>query len=170
MSTELQQEISKDAPIRSALKASTEIAHAAAEEHLLGGRKSFDTRPQYDRFLCVALQAHAAFGVAAATATGQDWLEREEDQRPSAARKLTAAEGWGAGYVLHGSAMGASLMLKTGYLNSAWPCSYLNHMRRFAQSGCLRRFFNLLVTECRDLDGALHGARLAFEGFLEPAT
>jgi heme oxygenase len=55
-----------------------------------------------------------------------------------------SAWSWGVLYALNGSSLGASVLLKKGAIDAAWPRQYLEEMRRFAKSGMLKSFFDEL--------------------------
>ena len=124
---------------------------------------------------------HAGLGQAAAEGAGWSDAAADEAERAAClAQDLGVSDGtppdrprlsrpvaWGALYALNGSALGASVLLRSAVPDS-WPLFYLQEMASFAKSGRLARFFaDLDVAGC-DPDEALHGAGLVFDAIARP--
>lgn len=160
---------------RDRLRRATRDAHANAE-HLWFSAGAFTDRATYLRWLTAMAHVHADIGHHAATALRTHIPERIETERAQALSqdlqktipggpnrpRLSESYAWGAMYVLNGSAMGASVLLKPGVLPPQWPRHYLYAMQSFSKSGQLRRFFDQL--EARNLDHAdsIAGATAVF--------
>lgn len=164
--------------LRDRLRSSTHGLHARIEAIWSPGQ-GFASAQAYRRFLEVLLHAHRMVGLPAAKArldaieiayeTARiDALYQDLD-RPAEPETVPPpmgfAEAWGAGYVLNGSALGASMMLKGGYLGSDWPSRYMALGGEYVRSGNLRRFFDALNTRPLDIASVERGAKAAFALF-----
>lgn len=170
------------ASLRNRLKQATSRQHAMLDRYW-GGSGRFLSESAYRAFLHRLLLAHSQLGLPLAPTAALRGLEAErlealrQDLRhdllrleglalsPAPAPSVATSRcfGWGVAYVLNGSAMGASLMLKRGYLAPDWPRAYLTLGQSFAKSGALSRFFAQLETEVADPKDAEQGARVTFE-------
>ena len=154
--------------LRVHLKNATRDSHAAAEARWTASG-AFSSRFAYANWLERMYQVHAGLGQAAAETARWPGAARDEADRAAClAQDLSATNGqpqdrpslsrpaaWGVLYALNGSALGASILLRS-MVPDGWPVSYLQEMARFAKSGRLARFF-------ADLDAAScdSGRRLA---------
>ena len=86
-------------------------------------------------------------------------------RRPHVIGNIAADRAWGVGYVLNGSALGASSILKTGRLQANWPRSYLSMGRIYAQEGGVRRYFDRLDALPLNAREVIAGAHVAFAIF-----
>lgn len=157
------------------LKAATRTAHERAETNwVTQGR--FEDRAAYTAWLSAMAEVHATLGARAARCL-DDPTWRDEEQRRLLAIEADLAVpipvcefgcdrsgswAWGVAYALNGSAMGASVLLKSGAVAPDWPCSYLTVLRDYATSGRLQSFFRDLEGLRIDLDQASAGARDVF--------
>lgn len=161
---------------RDRLRRATRDAHMTAE-HLWFSAGAFADRATFLQWLSVMADVHASIGQPAAMALRAHISDRIELERARAltqdlvqqptthpaSQPLSASYAWGAMYVLNGSAMGASVLLKPGALPNDWPRHYLRTMQAFAKSGQLRQFFDRL--DAIDLNHAesLAGATAVFD-------
>lgn len=74
---------------------------------------------------------------------------------------------WGMLYTLNGSALGASLLLKSGVTLAGKPSAYLELMRDYARSGALNSFFHALNSQELDFKRARQGACQIFSAMIE---
>lgn len=165
---------------RDILKQATEEAHACAEARWFSSG-SFASRPSYDGWLSSLYFAHEALGQ---SATRFDALKRyalEETRRRNAlVRDLGGRQqqwqqparhseswSWGVLYALNGSALGASVLLKTGAIQASWPTHYVEEMRNFATSGGLAAFFQSLNDDKLNATEIVCGAHSVFDALVE---
>ncbi|MFK7941897.1 MAG: hypothetical protein AB8B85_03150 [Paracoccaceae bacterium] len=80
---------------------------------------------------------------------------------------MTSDFAWGVLYVLNGSAMGASTLLKSKVIDPSWPTAYLRTMQYFVRSGALAAFFRSLNSIPLDTTQAVMGARAVFDAISE---
>lgn len=160
---------------RQFLKTHTQAAHANAERRWVGPN-GFRDRTAYDTWLCAMMDKHARLGArAAAQMHRMDVAVREERRISALATDLGRAPcesadtvdhrrswAWGVQYVLNGSAVGASILLKSRSIKEDWPTAYLREMQDFATSGSLSDFFRRLDTVSLDRTEALSGALEVF--------
>lgn len=166
---------------RHLLKTAIRTAHERAEAGwVTEGR--FADRAAYTAWLTAMAGAHVALGGPAARLLRDPEWRNEERARLSALKTdlsvaLPVHEyshgrsdswAWGVAYALNGSAMGASVLLKSGAVSSGWPRRYLTVLRDYATSGRLHGFFRDLEGLRMDLDEASAGARDVFAA-LAPA-
>lgn len=167
---------------RGYLKSATQHIHGQAEQTWLSGH-GFANLSTYRGWLGAMLKIHQTHGLqAAGILDGQCDPALEQDRLDALQRDLDTAQAiavpasrrseswaWGVQYVLNGSALGACVLLKTGGVAPAWPSQYLRTMQGFAQSGGLKRFFDMLDGRELDLAEATSGARAAFTLSAGPA-
>ncbi len=161
---------------RDFLKHVTGAAHATAEKSWFSS-SAFASRVAYSDWLSALFEAHATLGAAATKSSALKSYRNAEERRrraialdlgfQSMAERSTCVPSqswsWGVLYALNGSALGASILLKTGVLNPQWPKSYLNEMRLFATSGQLKYFFEHLNEEELDREAMADGAIAVFD-------
>ena len=158
---------------RVVLRNETSVEHAAAEQ-VWTSDASFVSLGVYQQFLSMLMSLHLDLGSPAADVLGvtpdleeqrikalADDLEVKVPIRNTAS--LTSDQAWGVCYVLNGSALGASLLLKSKAVEPSWPTSYLQVMRAFARSGELAKFFRSLDAQRLDQIAAIQGARTVFQ-------
>lgn len=167
--------------VRDALKRATRTSHDAAEArlHVDGAFASLDG---YIRFLKAMRRAHAGLGLDAARALGVEATGRElilidrldadlsessdRASSPGADDPSTTAFSedfaWGVAYALNGSAIGASIILKSGMVRDDWPTNYLRAQASGARDGLARRFFDALDARKPELREAASGAHAVF--------
>ena len=161
---------------RDQLRHATQAAHTEVE-----GRwftfGSFNSRSSYDHWLSSLYSAHASLGAAAVKASAlRRYAEREAARRDALMSDLGASQtdrpeaqpvsapwAWGVLYALHGSALGASILLKSNAVQPGWPRRYLVEMREFAASGQLKEFFRALNAASADVQGMAKGAHAVFD-------
>jgi heme oxygenase len=160
---------------RDRLKRSTKTAHACAEARWFSSG-SFASRTAYQHWLSALLHTHSAYGLAAVQSAGlrqysaieakrRTALERDLDvsvQYDGIQQNASLDWSWGVLYALNGSALGASILLKSGSVLADWPTEYLAEMRGFAASGQLKSFFDDLNAEYLDTGEMLKGANAVF--------
>ncbi len=175
---------SKLVNLRQDLKHATRAQHQRLDGYL-GNKAEFQTRQQYLLFLWALIDTHKKFGLPAARQRGiSDDLKLEYQRIVALEQDLglplaynnshpleplwksqtndCMSYAWGVGYVLNGSTLGASMMLKYNFLAPKWPRAYLTLGRDYAQSGQLKRFFNSLARQELNLEAAISGARETF--------
>ncbi|MEL7104393.1 MAG: biliverdin-producing heme oxygenase [Pseudomonadota bacterium] len=160
---------------RHVLKAATKSAHQRAEARwVTEGR--FADRAAYSAWLAAMAGVHVTLGAPAARLLNDPSWRNEERQRLAALKADLSADlpecdtspersgswAWGVAYALNGSAMGASILLKSGAVASGWPRRYLTVLRAYATSGRLHGFFAELAHQGIDLDEAGTGAKDVF--------
>ncbi len=160
---------------RESLRHQTREDHNRAESTWTKSGR-FDSRQDYNAWLTALYHVHSALGVAAAQTLGASWLiDKEQSRCRALERDLgtcgsektpektgTRSWAWGVQYALNGSALGASLLLKSGAIDDSWPRNYLTEMQAFAKSGALKQFFSSLDRTPVDIEEAGHGARSVF--------
>ncbi len=124
------------------------------------------------------LEVHVGLGTAAAEASG--WapglliearraqhlardISTEAPPPRAVSPRLTPDQAWGVLYALNGSALGATVLLRSGLGADSWPRDYLHEMATFAKSGELRDFFDHLEHLELSLADAVAGAGLVFD-------
>ena len=163
--------------LRLQLRKATRAVHTALEESW-APRTGFSSREAYRAFLFGNLRAHCEIGLIAARSRNDasETLERARiaalcddlgiaRRGPDVTGNITADYAWGVGYVLNGSALGASWILKTGRLQANWPRSYLTMGRAYAQAGGVREYFDRLDAQDLDAGEVIAGAHAAFAIF-----
>ncbi|MCY4178771.1 MAG: hypothetical protein OXC60_04675 [Litoreibacter sp.] len=162
---------------RQYLKRETQAAHDRAERVWVGPAGFADLHA-YRRWLTAMLDLHRDFGRPAERRLARLHDEPAEERRISAlcadlgcacdaprpGDDVSESWAWGAQYVLNGSAIGASILLKSASLQEGWPRAYLREMRSFATSGRLADFFAGLDAAQLNLPLAKAGALAVFEG------
>ncbi len=157
------------------LKHATAAAHQEAEA-AWSLNKAFADLKSYKNWLDAMLEVHEQLGMAAAASLGDSNALIIEQARVDAIRTdlgVTTATrrqsplrskcwAWGVLYALNGSAMGASILIKSSALHSNWPVTYLTLMRNFAASGDLFKFLETLNTAKLDRTSAAEGANDTF--------
>ena len=150
-------------------------------ETLWSFSNGFSSQEMYLRFLTQAFHVHTGLGQAAAPIWGDVDAQAIERARidcliddldglhlPAACvPDLSDSQAWGVAYVLNGSCLGASVMLKRGDIPQDWPSSYLAHGRDFVHSGQFQMFMERLNRADIELHGATLGARTCFKAFAE---
>jgi len=161
---------------RDFLRTRTQAAHDRAERRWTDPN-GFGGLQEYREWLSTMLALHQRFGRPAAARLENDvYVATEEDRivalladlggSPSSAPsdfRNSVSWSWGAEYVLNGSAIGASLLLKRAITNPDWPRAYLTEMSRFASAGSLKSFFGSLDAATIDRHDALCGAIAVFD-------
>lgn len=161
---------------RTVLRDATRQVHERTEQ-LWFAQNAFASHAAYLRWLSAMATVHQSLAPAAVRALDDMTITQTERDRTAALAAdlgttpsppmepllCTKAEAWGVMYVLNGSAMGASVLLKSQGLKPDWPQRYLQVMRSFAQSGALRQFFDLLDQVPLDHTAATAGAHLVFD-------
>lgn len=161
---------------RNWLRAATQSAHEEAEARWFAPG-TFASHHMYARWLRALRHAHCDLGAQAVRIPGLERFARTEQARanalcldlelpplePGDAPRKPAGWGWGVLYVLNGSAMGASFVLKSGSVEPSWSRHYLEEMRCFATSGALKAFFDRLNAADVCPDDMLTGANDVFE-------
>lgn len=156
---------------RDALRAATHDLHDEIERTWSTG-SGFASRAAYEAFLAKLLGVHLDMGVAAAIARGSDAERREELRRIDALGTdlghdtigtprfcdMDPDYAWGVGYVLNGSSLGASMMLRDGAMSADWPKAYLGLGRAYAKDGHLKRYFADMNTLAPNADRVRNGA------------
>ncbi len=174
------QQLTAQCDVRSVLHQLTADIHGEVE-CLWSDMGTFATRCGYIKFLEKALAVHCNFGVSAVQTWGNDCDEQKEMERidclvsdlesePVSVRKkrsMSKSYAWGVSYVLNGSALGASFMLKRGGIPTDWPSSYFGYGRSFVRSGHLKAFFDRLNSADIEMEEALVGAADCFGAFAE---
>ena len=157
------------------LKQATRAAHARAEARFVGPH-GFRDHTAYACWLTAMMDVHMTVGLPAATVLDDAVLLTREDKRiRSLAHDLgvpvtrgqsipdrSMSWAWGVQYVLQGSALGASMLLKSGTIRPEWPRAYLREMQHFATCGGLKQFFAALESNTIDPAEAIQGAKEAF--------
>lgn len=164
--------------MRASLRSSTWNLHQKIEAvwTLDGG---FKGRDSYLGFLANLAVAHRALGIPAALAMGDADAYTEETKRVEALAEdlgvpawpkpplaeMSPSYGWGVAYVLNGSTLGASSMLKQGHIQDGWPSAYMRLGRTYVTSGKLKAFFEALNTAALDQAEVNRGALDTFAVF-----
>lgn len=144
------------------------------------GSSRFSNLTGYLFFLRVLQNAHVQYGLPAAQVIGEKShieverrrlkaLERDLHSKAKPAGEkvdISPDFAWGIGYVLNGSALGASTLLKSHAISRSWPRRYLTDGYTFAREGDLARFFRKLNDQRLDIQEAVHGAEATFELFV----
>lgn len=160
---------------RGYLKAATHRAHERAETRwTVSGR--FRDASAYIDWLRVMERSHRRLGLNAAACAYPHALQVEQIRisalgsdlgggqgAPVTVAKISQSWAWGVLYALNGSALGASILLKSGAVPNAWPSAYLRVMRDYATSGGLVAFMRSLQQQALDLPQAANGADAVFE-------
>lgn len=157
---------------RDMLQRRTATAHARVER-LFWTDRGFPSHAHYDGFLRGLQSAHATLGLPAAEHRGAEAVFAELAALDALARDIgpatlplrtvgTPSEGWGISYALTGSALGASVILKSGHIPNDWPTHYFTHMQRLARSGKVKRFFSTIGDGCSDPEAGVAGALRVF--------
>ena len=117
----------------------------------------FASEATYKAFLSALLDVHIQMGRPSAEARDDKLAIEQEDDRisalrddlngsahpsPTARTDIGSDYAWGVGYVLNGSSLGASILLKTDSLGVGWPRQYLGLGRDYVRAGHLKRFFD----------------------------
>lgn len=160
--------------LRDRLKHATQGSHAQAEAAWFGHAR-FADRAAFLGWLSALNEAHGRLGLPAARCLGDEDLLAAEHSRLAALRQdlgcgpglgsrkaPTQSFAWGVLYSLNGSAMGASVLLKSNVIAPGWPSAYLRQMRSFATSGGLKRFFRMLDQQVLAEAEAVAGAEAVF--------
>ncbi|WP_341367790.1 hypothetical protein [Yoonia sp. BS5-3] len=171
-------EMQSRAPVgnRAVLKMSTRAAHEGAESRWFSDGR-FASRDSYDHWLKALLKTHQTFGARAVTSTQLGHYQKIENARQTALcadlgcddqatkRGDPPSDGWAWGvlYVLNGSALGASMLLKSNSIQDGWPTSYLRVMQGFASSGQLKSFFGQLDQADAATSDMAAGAKAVFD-------
>ena len=164
---------------RAALKSATRGAHDRAEATWTG-KDGFKGQDAYLSWLRAMLRTHVDFGLPAAQRLAdQDLIAHEVARLDALCSDLSVNESirpiaghhslswaWGVQYVVNGSALGASILLKSGGVDPGWPKAYLIAMQDFARNGSLHAFFQRLDATNLDLTEAKHGAEAAFSNLV----
>lgn len=164
--------------IRTQLRAQTLQLHDKVES-LWTDDGAFAERATYLAWLGCLLTAHRRLGLPAAVARGSfEDIQREREsiarlcedlqmrRLPQGANSLASISyAWGVGYVLNGSALGASLLLKRDSLAPNWPQRYLEMAAAHARSGGVYAYFKALEHASVVLDEAIAGAKDTFSLF-----
>lgn len=167
---------------RAVLKEATGTAHLKAETAWTRDGK-FADRAGYETWLRCLQVTHLTLGMTAASVIKCDAQCLEEHSRAKALALDLAggprpktppkrgSESWAYGvcYALNGSAIGASILLKSRSTHAPWPCAYLETMADYATSGRLKAFFERLEAVQLNMDDAVQGARDVFTTIAEPA-
>ncbi|MEM6665593.1 MAG: biliverdin-producing heme oxygenase, partial [Pseudomonadota bacterium] len=118
--------------VRQNLRQSTQILHDQVEALWISGER-FSDRARYEEFLGALLTAHVTLGMGAARTRGageEITMERRriaalrsdlgsranQTEPPATIDRMGRSFAWGVGYVLNGSALGAKMILKHGYV------------------------------------------------------
>ncbi|MEL6476354.1 MAG: hypothetical protein AAFR17_03430 [Pseudomonadota bacterium] len=164
---------------RHALRSATKNAHESAERAWSHAREA--AFPIID-FLSVMRALHTGMGLPAAKRSGFAGAVEIERQRIDALDddlgSAVALSGpapvcpcrdaaWGVLYALNGSALGATVLLRTHAAGENRPSVYLTLMRDHARSGALGVFFRALNQQDLDRAAAAAGARSVFEAILQ---
>lgn len=150
-------------PMRSSLRKTTYSLHQRLEQ-LWTPQDHFVSISSYRNFLRLLLNAHCEVGFRAAIARGDETeLTRESERVAALGVDLTISSpeasltpampnsyAWGVGYVLNGSALGASIIVKKNYILNNWPSKYMKLEQNYVRTGQMKKFFENL--ECSDLD------------------
>ncbi|MEL7027369.1 MAG: biliverdin-producing heme oxygenase [Pseudomonadota bacterium] len=164
--------------LRETLREATRELHQTTEM-LWTKSDEFQTKDAYLNFLATVLKVHIGSGLPAAIARGDRTEIAEERTRIDALckdldcshvelnppRAMDQDRAWGVGYVLNGSAIGATVMLRGGYLGEDWPQAYLHVGQAYVQSGKLKRFFDALEDGPQDATAVTAGAMDTFKLF-----
>ncbi|MCV3272753.1 heme oxygenase-like domain-containing protein [Roseobacter sinensis] len=168
---------------RAVLRRRTRNCHERAEEAWFRGGE-FGSRLSYEGWLAALCRAHSELGLPSARRLGDDQyiaiecgrcLALNEDLGTTGAVtgqavQRTTSWAWGVQYALNGSALGASVLLKSGALQDGWPRAYLTQMQAFATSGALKRFFATLDALDLDIREAEAGAERVFSSLSEHSS
>ena len=169
--------------LRGDLRQMTADVHANLETRWFG-TGGFTSRSHYEEFLRQAFGVHRDLGLPAAQVWGDEDavtgerariahlasdLGAKPDHRGDR-RTMTESYAWGVAYVLNGSCLGASVMLKRGDIPDDWPSRYFAHGRTYVQNGGLKRFFEKLNAAPIDPGAASQGANACFEAFMSTAN
>lgn len=160
---------------RQFLKDATRAEHVATEASWMT-QGHFADRAEYDAWLAAMMAVHTSHGFAAARVLGRaEWVEDEHIRHAALVADLsrniytsqgspmaTTSWAWGVAYCLNGSALGASVLLKSDALAPSWPRAYLAAMKGFAAQGGLKRFFDALDGQSIDRSEAARGAADVF--------
>ncbi len=161
---------------RAVLKAATKRAHMRAEATWTENGR-FKHISHYRAWLQGLQAVHAGLGQAAAQVLGDTVQIAEEGRRAEALeedlseracsdgsqRQTTESWAHGVCYALNGSAIGASMLLKSGAIPDHWPQSYLRVMANYASSGGLKAFFDQLESSDLEMARAVEGAQAVFD-------
>lgn len=137
----------------------------------------FLSENHYSEFLAALLAIHTRLGLSASQSVSDLEMQREERRRvsalslelglkiPSSCSSDAVAHdyAWGILYVLNGSTLGASQLLKLNALPAGWRSSYLELGRDYAKSGRAARFFRDLDSQSLDWQQAARGAMETFQ-------
>lgn len=163
---------------RQVLRQATRGVHNAAETSWVGlGTKDFPIKT----FLSVMHRVHRSFGLAAAQRCALKDAQSEEVLRITALEQDLSLTGtvkdhaqtsaiasrdaaWGVLYALNGSALGASLLLRSSPAAAVGATAYLTVMHDYARSGRLKAFFATFNSQDLNLSLAESGARAVFAG------
>lgn len=168
--------------MRHALKTCTADLHDMLES-LWTPHGGFASKSAYLDFLKALHRTHSRLGLAAMSRIGTDWDIAEERARIAAldqdldgmshahhqTTEMDEGYAWGVGYVLNGSTLGASVLLKQGHIEKGWPCAYLKTGRTYAATGALKHFFDRLEKTDAPEDRVMTGAKETFQ-HLAPRT
>lgn len=170
---------------RGHLRKTTNDLHRSIEK-VWASDDGFRSIGHYQSFLSRILCAHREFGVRAVYALADArpdactaWSIPDERMRQTAVCRdlgipveqnacgsLTGQSyAWGVGYVLNGSAMGASIMLRGGHVKPDWPVEYFQTCQAYVRSGRLKAFFDQMNGAQLDLGEATQGASDVFAVF-----
>ncbi|MEM1161760.1 MAG: biliverdin-producing heme oxygenase [Pseudomonadota bacterium] len=167
----------EETTVRTVLRKVTQTLHRQTETVWTPSGR-FVSEESYHKFLGALLSAHKEVGLAAAIARGDDEEAEEESRRiealtadlqldspvcaPVPGIEMTPDYAWGVSYVLNGSALGASILLKGDALAPHWPRRYLTLGHQYARSGRLKNFFERLNTEAERSPAVERGATDTF--------
>lgn len=166
-------------PMRPILQETTRAVHHRIEA-MWTPSGGFSSEDHYRAFLRALFRVHTTIGLAAALRRSEGVVEEaariaaladdlEMEAPPRVAPLAESVDyAWGVGYVLNGSALGASILLKSGAVAETWARRYLERGRTYAQTGQLRRFFDALNTAPLHLAGVQAGALDTFAAFETP--
>lgn len=165
----------KPVSTRVLLKEATQSAHDMADA-TWGQASTFADAARYRAWLSRLRAAHARYGLAAATALGAaDAMEEQARLRclqsdlgeagaPAKAAPAPSSDwAWGVCYALNGSALGASVMVKSYNVPERDGTRYLWHMRSYARGGQLGSFFGRLNACDLSVEDAAVGACMVFD-------
>lgn len=161
---------------RDALRHLTARVHEVTEAHWTRDG-AFKSKACYLTFLARLLNVHQSLGLSAVLALGHAESIKEEKRRISALPTdlasatdvisltlptVDADEAWGIAYVVNGSPLGASMMLKNKQIPADWPSEYMHLTAEFARSGRLKTFFEAMISAEPELAKATKGATRYF--------
>ncbi|MEM7423445.1 MAG: hypothetical protein AAF334_06955 [Pseudomonadota bacterium] len=161
--------------IRHQLRSLTTGLHAKVEAKFWSP-SGFADLAAYRHFLGLMREAHGKMGLPAAEIRcDEDDMRAERDALDHLSADLAIATehgthpdmdvdfSWGVGYALTGSALGASLILRSETLRPDWPVDYLSFMQSRAKRNHVRRFFDALERAGPDPEAASRGAYAVFD-------